>query len=110
MCLPRQHRFVVDDCRNAMYRYLQALSALNSMWRDGVQFKAKLPWHLRQKAHACQHLVEEKIQQFGSPSSFWCYRDEDFIGTVKNIAHKTKHPATLKLRCVQKLRIWAALV
>ena len=69
----------------------------------------KLPFHLRPKCHACQHLVEEKIRMFGSPSSFWCYRDEDFVGCVKRIARKTLHPATLEIRVMQKLRILASL-
>ena len=50
-----------------------------------------------------------KIEAFGSPSMFWCYRDEDFVGVMKSIASKTKHPATLEKRMIQKLRIWAAL-
>ena len=103
--------FVTEDCRKAMYQYLQSLEALHKLWRLGVPvaLQRPLPFHLRPKAHACQHLVEEKIEAFGSPNQFWCYRDEDFIGTVKGIAHKTKHPATLEQRVIEKLRIWAAL-
>ena len=103
--------FVTQDCRDAMYKYLQALEALNRLWRHGgpLDLRKKLPFHVRPKAHACQHLVEEKIESFGSPNAFWCYRDEDFIGAVKGIARKTKLPATLEYRVLQKLRIWAAL-
>jgi hypothetical protein len=54
-------------------------------------------------------MVEEKIEQYGSPSNFWCYRDEDFIGVIKAIAQKTKFPSTLEQRIIEKLRIWAAL-
>jgi hypothetical protein len=103
--------FSVDNCKSAMYRYLQSLEALNAMWRAGVplELQASLPFHLRPKAHLCQHLVEDKIQAYGSPSGFWCYRDEDFIGACKTIAHKTMHPATLEVKMLQKLRILAAL-
>jgi predicted nicotinamide N-methyase len=94
-----------------MYDYLLALGGLNALWREGLAIADHRtePFHLRPKAHACQHLAEEKIEVYGSPSSFWCYRDEDFIGVVKGIASKTKHPFTLEERIVQKLCIWAAV-
>jgi hypothetical protein len=46
---------------------------------------------------------------FGNPSSYWGYRDEDFVGYIKDIAMKSLHPHTLEKRCIQKLRILAAL-
>jgi hypothetical protein len=104
--------FVAPTCRAAMYMYLQSLAALSSMWRAGnltIKQQAAQPFHLRQKAHLCQHLVEETIPAFGSPSLYWCYRDEDFVGVVKNIAGKTKLPKTLERRCIQKLRILSCL-
>jgi hypothetical protein len=98
-------------CRESIYMYLNALGGLSAMWREGLDVIAHrpLPFHLRPKTHAVQHLGEEKIQAYGSPSSFWCYRDEDFVGVVKGIAAKTKHPFTLEERIVQKLCIWAAV-
>jgi hypothetical protein len=103
--------FSVDDCKREMYRYLQSLDGLNAMWRHNIPLahQSKLPFHVRPKAHLCQHLVEDKILLYGSPSSFWCYRDEDFVGACKNIANKTKHPATLEDKMLSKLRILAAV-
>jgi hypothetical protein len=103
--------FVHIECRRAMYQYLMSLSELNALWRQGLTEAQQktMPFHLRPKAHGCQHLVEEKIKMYGSPIGFWCYRDEDFIGTVKSIAQKTKFPHTLEKRTIEKLRIWAAL-
>lgn len=103
--------FVIHDCRTSMYRYLQALEGLHNLWRNGAppERLAALPFHIRPKAHVCQHLAEEKIDAFGNPSSFWCYRDEDFVGSIKAIANKTKHPATLEEKMLQKLRILAAI-
>ena len=94
-----------------MYQYLQALQGLHDLWRVGIPLARwnKLPFHIRPKCHVCQHLAEEKILLFGSPSTFWCYRDEDFVGAMKCIANKTKHPATLEKRMIEKLRILAAL-
>jgi hypothetical protein len=99
------------SCKAGMYRYLTSLSALNSMWTRNVpeSLHNAMPFHLRLKAHACQHLVEDKIPIFGSPFSFWCYRDEDFIGHVKAIAFKSMHPAHLEQRVIEKLRILSAL-
>jgi hypothetical protein len=105
------HPFVPAECRAAMYKYLQALGDLHRLWRAGrtVEQQRRLPFHLRQKAHVCQHMVEEKIDAWGSPSSFWCYRDEDFIGCIKDIARKTMHPASLEEKLIHKLRILAVL-
>jgi hypothetical protein len=103
--------FDIAPCRAAMYLYLQSLEKLNKLWRNGLPEaqQTSQPFHIRPKSHVCQHMVEEKIESFGSPSSFWCYRDEDFVGFIKNIASKTKHPATLEQRMIEKLRILAAL-
>jgi hypothetical protein len=103
--------FQVIDCRVSMYKYLQALKGLHDLWRTDAPPAQhnRLPFHIRQKCHLAQHLVHEKIQAYGSPSDFWCYRDEDFVGVIKSIASKTKHPATLEQRLIEKLRIWAAL-
>ena len=56
-----------------------------------------------------QHLVEDKLPLWGSPANFWCYRDEDYIGSVKSIAAKTKHPWTFETRVMEKLRILTKL-
>jgi hypothetical protein len=103
--------FAPDDCKAGMFEYLQALQSLHDLWRQGVPVAEQkpLPFHLRPKAHACQHLVQDKIVLYGSPNSFWGYRDEDFVGVVKRIARKTVQPSTLEQRVGEKLRLWAAL-
>ena len=55
------------------------------------------------------HLVDDQLCLFGSPNRCWCYRDEDFVGCVKKIASKTKHPATLESRVMLKLRLLEAM-
>jgi hypothetical protein len=103
--------FVEDTCREAIYKFLTNLKSLNALWRRGVlpDEQKPLPFHVRQKAHMLQHMAEDKLKLWGSPSRFWCYRDEDYVGTIKNIASKTKHPNTLEERMCEKLRIWSAL-
>lgn len=102
--------FSPEQCRAGMYKYLQSLEVLSSLWRHGLTLlqQAKMPFHIRPKCHMCQHLVHEKTLAFGSPSCFWCYRDESFVGAIKVIGGKTKHPKRLEERMIQKLRILAA--
>jgi hypothetical protein len=103
--------FSIPECRDSVYRYLNALLELRKMFRAGRTLKKqkKEPFHVRPKTHATQHLGEEKLEAFGSPRSSWCYLDEDFIGFMKSIASKTKHPRTLEVRIMQKLRILSAI-
>ena len=103
--------FSDDDCKRSMYDFLQNFKALHDIWRAGVpdDEQGALPFHLRPKAHLLQHLVEDKVPLWGSPASFWCYRDEDYIGTVKSIAKKTKHPTTIELRILEKMMIWTKI-
>ena len=103
--------FVEQECRAGMYRFLQALAALHRLWREGLPEARRdnLPFNLRPKAHVMQHLVEDKLCLWGSPADFWCYRDEDYIGSVKLIAAKTKHPKFLEAKVMQKLRILTKL-
>jgi hypothetical protein len=104
--------FPEDECREGMYTFLDALSGLNRLWRVGLPAgfsEHGLPFHLRPKAHGLQHLVSDKLFLFGSPSTFWCYRDEDYIGAVKRVAQKSKHPFTIEKRIMEKLRILTKL-
>jgi hypothetical protein len=104
--------FVADVCRRGMFQYLQALKQLHDLWRRGLsELEQKpMPFHIRPKAHGCQHLVQDKVVDYGSPSAFWGYGDEDFVGHVKRIARKTCHPATLETKVGAKLRILSALL
>jgi hypothetical protein len=111
--MARYHRACVAEvfdeasCRSHMYRFLQGLAGLHVLWRRGLDesLHGTMPWPLRPKAHTLQHLVEDKTQIWGSPSRFWLYRDEDFIGTVKTICAKSSHPCTLESRVLEKLVI-----
>jgi hypothetical protein len=104
--------FPEDQCRQGMYDFLGALGGLSRLWREGLpdgHSEQGLPFPLRPKAHGLQHLVSDKLLLFGSPSAFWCYRDEDYIGSVKRISHKSKHPFTIEKRIMDKLRILTKL-
>lgn len=43
------------------------------------------PWRIKPKMHMVQELAEYMVDELGDPSSFWAYRDEDFVGFVAEI-------------------------
>ena len=104
-------RFDPVACRTSMYRFLQSMSALHALWRDGLTVRNQTvqPFHLRPKIHILQHLVEDQLLLWGSPSRAWCYRDEDFVGAVKLVASRSKHPATLEQIMTDKLMLLSGL-
>jgi hypothetical protein len=103
--------FDAERCKRGMLKYLQNYESLWRLWRAGrsVGQQKPLPFHMRQKAHALHHLVLDKLMLWGSPSRFFNYRDEDYIGVIKVIAGKTKHPRTLERRVSEKLLILSGL-
>jgi hypothetical protein len=103
--------FSEEGCRSGMYKFLQSLEALHVMWRVQAPLakRKSQPFNVRQKAHALQHLVEDKLVLWGSPARFWNYRDEDYIGAIKVMAGRTKHPHTLERRLAQKLILLGGL-
>lgn len=103
--------FEAEECRTSMLLFLRSLSALHHLWRAGVEEIRinRQPFALRPKAHMLQHLVQDHISVFGNPAQYWCYRDEDFCGSVKCICARTKYPSTLETRVMQKIRLLAGL-
>ena len=85
-----------QGCVEGMYRFLQSLQALHDMWREGIPLAQQkgLLFHVRPKAHVLQHLVEDKLWLWGSPST---------------IVAKTQHPHTLEERISEKLMILSGL-
>jgi hypothetical protein len=103
--------FSIEACRQGMYKFLESLEILHVLWRQGLPAAEArhMPFNVRPKSHMLQHLVENKLDPSGTPSNFWCYRDEDYVGAVKTIASKTKHPHTLEKRVAEKLMLTAGL-
>ena len=103
--------FNPDECKRGMYQFLQSMEALNRLWRDGLPLgeHRTQPFHLRPKGHMLQHMVEDKLSMWGSPIRSWCYRDEDYVGAIKRIALRTRHPRTIDIRVIEKLMILAGL-
>ena len=104
--------FDSEKCKAMFLQYLRNLASLNRMFRVGLETPKAIsiqPFHLRPKCHLLHHLACDDVQVHGSPSSFWCYADESYVGRVKLIAVRTKHPATLGQRVLEKLSLLQAL-
>jgi hypothetical protein len=100
-----------EECKTGMYLFMENYMALHALWCEGLPADAcsHEPWHERPKMHALHHLVADQIDMYGSPSLFWNYRDEDYVGAIKRIASRTKHPRTLETRVCQKLMLLSGL-
>ena len=103
--------FDARECRRGMYEYLQSLHELNLLWRRHLPLGEHVGqlWHLRQKCHLLQHLVEDQVHVWGSPRQFWCYGDENFVGAVKDVAARSKHPSTIERTVLKKAQLAAGL-
>ena len=100
-----------DQARQAMYDYLLNLDGLRVLWRRRLpaQLHAAQPWHCRLKCHLLQHLVEEQATRWGSPRDFWCYGDEGFVGNVKSIALRSRHPRTIEEVVLRKAQLHSGI-
>ena len=109
-CL-KQEPFEEQVCQSSMFLFLKSMAALSKLWREGREENElkRLPFNVRPKCHMLEHLVLDFVPVFGGPSRFWCYRDEDYVGFIKRICAKTKHPATLESRVLLKLRVLEGL-
>ena len=103
--------FQAADCQRSMQGFLEALTSLRSLMRRGLEAADhfRQPFPFRPKGHMLQHLVNEQILRWGSPKTFWCYGDEDFVGVIKRIAMQTKHPKSMEAILLQKYRLFAAI-
>lgn len=68
-----------------------------------------MPWHIRPKHHLLQHAAEDQLRSWGSPSSSWCYCDEDFVGGIKKVAGASRHPRTIEARVTEKSMVLAGV-
>jgi hypothetical protein len=102
---------VETTCRDALHLFLNSTVALRQLFRMDLppHLHDSQPFNYRPKGHMMDHVVNEKIQLWGSPRHFWCYADEDFVGLVKRIVVMTKHPKTLEVVLLKKYRLFAAL-
>ena len=63
-------------------------------------------WKFPPKAHLVDHLVTYQAAEWGNPSYYWCYADEDLVGLCIEIAESC-HPSTLAITALVKWLILA---
>jgi len=67
-------------------------------------------WKEKPKIHLLQELFEFQGREFDmNPSTFWCYRDEDFVGWVAKFAGSRGGPnrcVSNATRVIQRYRAW----
>ena len=87
---------------------MEALHAIFSRvpYKDG---KDGAPFHIRMKTHLLLHLALDQINRWGSPRNAWCYRDESFVGALKLVCARLKHPWTLEETVTLKTKIFDAV-
>jgi hypothetical protein len=55
-------------------------------------FAAKVTrWKFPPKGHLIHHLVTYQAEEWGNPSYYWCYADEDLVGLTIEIARACHH-------------------
>ena len=97
--------FDKGGCRRSLLAILRTHNKLNRLWRWA---SGRKPFHRRQKMHMLLHLAFEQLDRFGNPKDYWCYRDEDFIGALKQICAKSKHPRSIEKVVMKKTRLLSA--
>ena len=99
--------FDKEVCRRSILVILRTHNRLNRMWR---WMAGRKPFHRRQKMHMLLHLAFEQLDRFGNPKDYWCYRDEDFVGALKQICAKSKHPRSIEKVVMKKARLLSAVL
>eukprot|EP00959_Pyramimonas_sp_CCMP1952_P311520 6519569-Pyramimonas_sp.AAC.1 len=64
--------FEPERCIQPMYAFLQTMVQMNDLWCHGLapDLHNFQPFHIRQKMHMLQHLVEDQLSLFGAPKNF----------------------------------------
>ena len=76
---PFQHEVAGARCRKTLLLY-KALS-------DEAAATNQTLWKCKPKMHMWQELAEHMTEHVGNPQDFWCYKDEDFVGFISELAH-----------------------
>ena len=103
----------IDACADGMYLFLGSLEQLHQLWCVGLltdDEKGKQPFHVRPKCHMCGHIVDDQLALWGNPRNSSSFKDESFYGGMKHVCGASKHPHTLEVTVMQKVRVYAACV
>ena len=79
----------LTEFQTAGQKMLLILSALHTAAVESGERRWKFP----PKGHLIDHMVSIQAREWGNPSYFWCYGDEDLVGQCIEIA-RSCHPKT----------------
>ena len=96
-----------DSERLEQARYV-SLTAYKALCGESLRLGRNY-YPMKPKCHIFDHAMRDAFRHRLSPTSHWCFADEDFIGRVKKMAMKT-HLKSLALRVLQRwlLRVWVS--
>ena len=97
--IPFQSQLLKDSCRRLCVQW----GALE----DEAIHHGVLCWVRKPKCHLFQELCEFQAEEFGSPESFWTYRDESWCGDMAKSARRRggqKRASTVPERLMQRYR------
>ena len=99
--------FDADRCCDHLMAFLHEMEHLHALWRRHLPLEQHhaMPWHIRPKCHAFEHIALDQLRLWGSPRRTWCYGDENFVGQIKNVAMRSKHPRTLEDVVMRKVQL-----
>jgi hypothetical protein len=98
-----------ENVRDLKIAKLVALTSYKALCSESLTMnKNRFP--LKPKHHLLDHTVRDACASRLSPTTHWCFSDEDFIGRMKRLSQKT-HLTTLPLRVLSRwhLRLWYTL-
>ena len=91
-------------CRNCLQLY-------GALMRE-AESNGSTQWSIKPKAHMMQELVECQAAEFGNPTDFWAYKDEDFVGFAAETVESRggpQNPIIANRRLVDRYRALASL-
>ena len=84
---PYQSKEVGDSCRRLCILYSSLTTEAEANGDDHS-------WRIKPKMHMMVELLEFQTEQLeGSPTEFWAYMDEDFVGEIAQISSRRGGPA-----------------
>ena len=89
-----QSQFLTSAAKEELPAIGQDLADYYSKLSSEAFAAKKKLWKESPKLHLWEHLTEFQCLYFGNPRYYWCYADEDLVGSMIEIA-ETCHPNTL---------------
>jgi hypothetical protein len=81
-------------------------SVYNILAKEGLDV-GRVRWKMLPKLHCMLHMLEWSVPDLGlNPRTYWCYGDEDVVGTLIEVA-RSCHVSTLAATALAKWALFA---